>query len=219
MKQLFKIFFWGMLISFLGSLPLGTMNVAATNISVKDGVNAAMIYALGSMIVELIYVRLSLIAMAWINRQQKIFRLFEWLTVFLILALAIGNFIAAVKMSGLGSALPVSTKYPFGLGALLSATNPLHIPFWFGWSTLLLNRKILLPCSNNYNWYAAGIGVGTMAGFALFIYGGSYMVQELNANQNMLNWVIGIVLLITAFIQVYKIRSKPAEVVISNASS
>jgi len=217
MKQLLKIFFWGMLISFLGSLPLGTMNVMATNISVRDGVTAATIYALGSMLIEIIYVRGGLVAMTWVHKQQKIFRLFEWLTLLLILALAIGSFVAAAKMSGLGSALPDNTKHPFWLGVFFSATNPLHIPFWFGWSTILLNKNILLPRVANYNWYVAGIGLGTMAGFAVFIYGGNYLVQGLNANQNILNWVIGIILLITAIIQLYKMLNKnPVVVTIRN---
>src|SRR5258705_13688078 len=98
MKQILKIFFWGMLISFLGSLPLGTMNVMATNISVKDGVTAAMIYATGSMLVEIIYVRIALVTMSWVARQQKVFRFFEWLTLLLILGLAIGSFVAAFRM-------------------------------------------------------------------------------------------------------------------------
>lgn len=217
MRRLVKIFLWGMMISFLGSLPLGTMNVMATNISVKDGISAAMIYALGSMIVEILYVRGALVAMTWVHRQQRIFRLFEWLTLLLILALAIGSFVAAVKMSGLGSVVPENTSHPFWLGAFFSATNPLHIPFWFGWSTVLVNKNVLLPRARNYNWYVCGIGLGTMMGFSIFIYGGNYLVQEMNANQNLLNWAIGIILLITAFIQLYKmLNKKPAVVTIVN---
>ena len=46
MRPLLKIFFTGMLVSFLGSLPLGTLNVAAMQISVSDGVTAAMLFSL-----------------------------------------------------------------------------------------------------------------------------------------------------------------------------
>jgi threonine/homoserine/homoserine lactone efflux protein len=216
MKQLLKISFWGMLISFLGSLPLGTMNVMATNISVKDGANAGILYATGSMVVEIILVRIALMAMSWVARQQKIFRMFEWFTLFLIIALAVGSFVAAVKMSGFGSAIPDNTNHPFWLGAFFSVTNPLHIPFWFGWSTVLLNKNILLPSSRNYNWYIFGIGLGTMVGFSIFIYGGNYLVRQMNANQNLLNWAIGIILLITAIIQLYKMLNKPIAMAVRN---
>jgi len=216
MIQLTRIFFWGMFISFLGSLPLGTMNVMATNISVKDGVTAGMIYACGSMLVEITLVRAALVAMSWVYKQQKIFRIFEWLTLLLIVALAIGSFIAAYNMSGFGTAIPDNTKHPFWLGVFFSVTNPLHIPFWFGWSTVLLNKNILLPNAKNYNWYVAGIGLGTIGGFAVFIYGGNYLIQEMHANQNLLNWAIGIILLITAAIQLYKMFNKPVIAVVRN---
>ena len=64
-----------MLVSFLGSLPLGTLNVAAMQISITEGVSAAMFFSLGSLLVEIIYVRISLVAMDWIRKQERIFKL------------------------------------------------------------------------------------------------------------------------------------------------
>ena len=80
MHPLVKIFLTGMLVSFLGSLPLGTLNVAAMQISVSDGIYAAMLFSAGSLLAEIIYVRLSLVARDWIRKQEKIFRILEWVT-------------------------------------------------------------------------------------------------------------------------------------------
>ena len=66
-----------MLVSFLGSLPLGTLNVAAMQISVSDGIYAAILFSIGSLTAEIIYVRLSLVAMDWVRKQEKIFRILE----------------------------------------------------------------------------------------------------------------------------------------------
>jgi diacylglycerol kinase family enzyme len=44
---LVKVFFWGMVVSFLGSLPLGTLNVAAMQISVQEGIKNAFYYSGG----------------------------------------------------------------------------------------------------------------------------------------------------------------------------
>ncbi len=62
MRPLLKIFFIGMLISFLGSLPLATMNVAAMQIAISETIGTAMLFSLGSLLVEIIYVRISLVA-------------------------------------------------------------------------------------------------------------------------------------------------------------
>ena len=88
MHPLLKIFFTGMLVSFLGSLPLGTLNIAAMQISVTEGITAAMLFSIGSLIVEIIYVRLSLVAMDWIRKQEKILKALEWITLVIVLALA-----------------------------------------------------------------------------------------------------------------------------------
>jgi threonine/homoserine/homoserine lactone efflux protein len=209
MKQLIKVFWWGAVISFLGSLPLGILNVTATQLSVENGVYAAFSFAVGAMIVELIYVFITLRAMDWISKRIKLFRLFEWVTTALILALAINSLNAAINMQKISSIVSAEATHAFFSGMLLSALNPLHLIFWFGWSTILIEKKILQTKKSDYNSYTAGIGLGTIAGFGVFIYGGSYIIHQLLFNQTLINWIIGIILLITALIQVCKIRKKP----------
>jgi threonine/homoserine/homoserine lactone efflux protein len=209
MKQLIKVFYWGAVISFLGSLPLGVLNVTATQVSVENGVKSAFIFSIGAMIAELIYVFITLRAMNWISKRIKLFRLFEWITTVLILLLSISSLIAAINMQKISSVVPAETSDAFLSGMLLSALNPLHIIFWFGWSTILIEKNILHTNKRNYNFYTSGIGLGTIAGFAVFIYGGNYIIHQLLFNQTLINWIIGIVLLITAAVQVYKIRKKP----------
>ena len=182
MNQLLKIFLTGLGISFLGSLPLGTMNVAATHIAVEDGVKAALLFASAAVLIETIYARIALVAMDRVARHRKLFRVFEWFTVAVLFALATGSLLAAIHGSGLGRAMPIHVIDPFLLGIFLSATNPLHITFWFGWSSVLLNKHILLPQTTNYNLYTIGIAIGSLVGYSVFIIGGNYLVNQLRAN-------------------------------------
>lgn len=213
--QLFRIFCVGLGISFLGTLPLGTLNVAAMQIAVTDGISPAIGFSLGALLVEICYVRLSLVAMDWVRKQEKLFRLFNWITLLIIAALAISSFIAASHPSGEGKNIILSNTMPrFFLGITMSAINPVQIPFWFGWSTVLFAKKILQAKPSHYNVYICGIGCGTFAGNAVFIFGGRMMVNTLNANQNVLNYVIGGVFAVTAMIQAYKMiwPKKPSTV-------
>jgi len=212
MQSIMRVFFWGMLVSFLGSLPLGTMNVTVTQISVQRGIADGFAFAIGSMIVEVIIVRIALVGMKWLAKQHKLFRLLEYVTTSIILFLAIASFVSAYKMTGFASSLPIQTIKPFWTGAFLSLTNPLHIPFWLGWSSVLMNKNILKPSAIQYNWYVTGIGIGTILGFAVFIYAGNYLVLQILRHQTLLNCAIGIVLLITVIIQVIKMRQIPASV-------
>ncbi|NII27951.1 LysE family transporter [Pseudoflavitalea sp. X16] len=212
--KLLRILCTGLFISFLGTLPLGTLNVAAMQISVTDGIRPALYFALGALLVEMVYVRLSLVAMDWVRKQKRLFRWLEWLTLLIITALAITTFVAAAHPSGSGkNVILSSTMHRFFLGITMSAVNPMQIPFWFGWSTVLFTKKVLLPQSDHYNMYILGIGTGTFIGNCIFIYGGHLMLDRLNANENVVNWIIGGIFAITAIIQGWRMwrHKDPAE--------
>ena len=93
----------------------------------------------------------------------------------------------------------------FVLGMLLSAITPTHIPFWFGWSTVLFTKKILYPEKSYYNFYIIGTAIGRFVANCIFIFGGKFLFQKLNTNQQTLNWIIGSIFLITAIIQLVRI--------------
>lgn len=208
MHPLMKIFFTGMLVSFLGSLPLGTLNIAAMQISVTEGVTAAILFSIGSLLVEIIYVRLSLVAMDWIRKQEKLLKALEWITLLIVLALAASSFYAALNPSVEKNVVLSSSLPKFLLGFVMSALNPVQIPFWFGWSTVLFTKKVLLPRSDHYNSYILGIGIGTFIGNCVFIFGGLLIAKKINNNQHILNWVIGGIFAITALIQLWRMLTK-----------
>lgn len=220
MFAIIKIFAWGLAISFLGSLPLGTLNVAAMQIGIQESIANALYFSLGSLLVEMIYVRISLVGIDWIRKQATLMRIMEWITLVIILALAAGSFIAALKDGGeTKNVMLNNTMHRFFLGSFMSAINPVQIPFWFGWSSILFSRKILQPKKMQYNSYIFGIGVGTLMGNCVFIFGGKWLVQRIHNSEAYLNWVIGSIFAISAIVQLIKmIRKKDtAEKVIALA--
>ncbi|MBK6935512.1 MAG: LysE family transporter [Chitinophagaceae bacterium] len=208
MHHLAKVLLVGLLVSFLGSLPLGTLNIAAMQISISDGINAALLFSVGSLIAEIIYVRLSLVAMDWIRKQERIFRILEWVTLVVVLALASASFYSALHPSEEKNVILSSTLPKLILGFTMSAVNPVQIPFWFGWSTVLFTKKILLPRRDHYNIYIIGIGLGTFIGNLVFIFGGRIIADKIQNNQHILNWIIGGIFALTALIQVWKMIKK-----------
>ena len=208
MPKLLKIFFTGLLISFLGSLPLGTLNIAAMQISISDGLKPAFLFSLGSLTAEMVYVRLSLVAMDWVRKQQRLFKILEWVTLAIVLALAVSSFYAALHPSVSKNVILSSNMNRYLLGLGMSAVNPVQIPFWFGWSTVLFTKGVLLPRNSHYNLYIIGIGIGTLIGNLVFIFGGKLIADKINTNQHILNWVIGGIFALTALIQLYKIIKK-----------
>ena len=212
MEKLIRVFFTGLFISFLGSLPLGTLNIAAMQIAIGSGAVPALLFALGSLSAEVVYVRISLVAMDWIRKQHRILKALEWVTFFIVLALALASFYTALHPDVKKNPILNSTLHPLLLGLTMSALNPVQIPFWFGWSTVLFTKKVLLPQNSHYNVYIFGIGIGTLLGNCVFIFGGQLIAERISSNQNILNWVIGGIFAVTALIQLWKIlKNKDAQ--------
>jgi threonine/homoserine/homoserine lactone efflux protein len=208
--KLLRIFGTGLFISFLGTLPLGTLNISAMQISISDGVRPAMYFVTGALLVEIFYVRVSLVAMKWVLKNKRLFRWLEWITVLIIVALAVSSFVAAADPTVKKNVLLSGGIHRFWLGVMMSALNPVQIPFWFGWSTVLFTKKVLQQSNTQYNIYIAGIGTGTFVGNLIFIFGGRFIVDRVNANQQILQWIIGSIFVVTAIIMFIKTMKKPS---------
>ncbi len=185
---------------------MGTLNITAMQIGIQESVKNALLFVLGSLTVEMIYVRISLVGISWIQKQEKLMRVMQWVTFAIILALAAGSIAAALHPSDDAKNVVLQNNlHRTLLGMFMCAINPVQIPFWFGWSSVLFTKKILQPVNKQYNFYIVGIGLGTLMGNALFIFGGKYLVKRINDSETYLNWVIGGIFTITALIQLYKI--------------
>jgi hypothetical protein len=211
MNAALRIFSWGLFISFVGTLPLGTLNVAAMQIAIQEGVTNALWFTLGILLVEMAYVRISLVGIDWIRRRKRLLKWMEWITFLFILALAIGSFAAAMKSPGTKNIMLQNQAHRFFLGLIMSAINPVQIPFWFGWSSILFGKNILKPSGLHFNFYMAGIGIGTFLGTCLFIFSGTYLFEHISNADRYINWAIGSVFAVTAIIQLIKmLRHKDA---------
>lgn len=197
-------------ISFLGQIVLSNSNIAATQLAVQEGFTNAWLFALGATIVEIIYLRLSLTGMDWVLQHKTIFKAMGWVTVVLFLVLGIVAFVTANKQTPEKKGILINNKiHRFLLGAGICAINPVQIPFWFLWSTQLIQNNVLLPQTAHYNTFTVGAGLGTLAGMGLYIYGGNYAIQKMKTSNKTLNIVMGIVFIITALIQLYRMLYKP----------
>lgn len=208
MLKLLRIVVTGIFISFLGALPLGTQNLAAMQIAISDGLQPALLFALGLVVADIVYIYITLLAMQWIQKHKTFFKALEWVTLVIVLALAAANFYAALH-PGVQKNVVLSNSVPrFLLGLLLNGINPMQVPFWFGWSTVLFTKKIIQPRWKHYHLFSAGATVGMSAATLLFIFGGRLIADKISNNQDIVYFIIGGIFTITAIIQLWKMRKK-----------
>lgn len=197
-----------MSISFFGSMVIGTIGLSAMQISITEGIRPAINFSIGSIVAEVIYVRLLLVALHWLRKQERIFKIMEWAAVFIVVILAIGSFYASLGHHGARNVLLSYTMHRFWLGLFMRAISPAAIPFWLGWSSILYGRGVLIRRKGIYNGYLLGIGLGTFAAHCIFIFGGKMVVEKLDASQELINFIIGCVFALTAILQIWKIVKK-----------
>lgn len=205
-----KLFFVGMLISFLGQLPLGNMNIAATQLHVQEGLKNAWKFGIGIALVEVIYLRIALTGMDWVLQNSLLFEILGWVTVLVFLLLGILGLIAARKQPKDKKSLMLNNKLDrFLLGISISAINPVQIPFWFTWSIYLIRERLLTPSMLNYNIFTIGAGLGTIAGLAVYIFAGKWAAEKLKANNKGMNIFIAVVFIAVGLLQLYKMIFSP----------
>lgn len=204
------IFFLGWLVSFLGQLPLGNMSFTSTQICIQEGVKKAWYFAFGVAIVEMIYLRFALTGMDWVVKHRGWFLALGWITVAMFLALGVLAFRTAGKGAREQKSILLENKLNrFLLGLMMSALNPVQIPFWFLWTSTFIQSKLLPVATIPFNTFTVGAGLGTLSGLAVYIHGGNWLVTKMKTSNKTLNKVMGIVFVITALIQLYRMIWKP----------
>ncbi|WP_411032214.1 LysE family transporter [Spongiimicrobium sp. 3-5] len=205
-----QIGFYGLVISFIGALPIGTLNSTAFNIAASQGVSEAVWFALAAVFAELLIVRFTLAGNGKINFSGKASIYILSLAVLLLLYLSVSSFMAAEMVSGPNASTTLfpAIKSSILLGILLSFLNPLHIPFWMGWNRVLWSKNLLRNKTGSYASYMLGIGLGTLGALMLFVYAGKYIIQNYQQYNTIIAFTMGCLYLCFSFYLIFLLYKK-----------
>jgi threonine/homoserine/homoserine lactone efflux protein len=199
-------FFLGLLLSFLGQLPLGTISLTATQIAIQESLGNAWKYSVGVALIEMVCLRLVLSGMEWVMHHQFLLSVFNWITVLFFLALGILSLAHTKEKASDGKALVLNHRMDrFMLGITMSILNPAQIPFWFIWSGYFLNQGWLPAGYGYFNLFTMGSGLGTVCGLAVYMYGGKKLVKEMKTSNQTLNKITAVIFVLAALVQVLHI--------------
>jgi hypothetical protein len=203
-----KIFIAGLLISGAAAFQIGILNISAFQVFITKGTQSLLYFIIGCLMMQVVHIRISLSGMQLMMKYEKIFRLFNWLSLILTVLMSI-SFIMASVNHGIGNerGIFINDTPPFILGFLLMMVNVSRIPFWYGWNTALFVHNILVPESRTLNRYIAGICIGCFTGYLLFISLSKFVFVSLHANIFTVNGLIGSVLALSAIFNYFKMRS------------
>lgn len=166
----FKNIFFGFIVSFLGSLPMGYLNIIGVEVFSKLGINSLVFYLLGVILVEAVVIYFTVIFANQLAENKKLMKSIDFFAVFFLLLIAYLFYAQSNQSSEKSNFLEDYIRYsPFFIGMALCCLNFLQIPFWMGWNLYLLNTKSISLELNIKFYYIVGTLVGTFFGMLLII--------------------------------------------------
>jgi threonine/homoserine/homoserine lactone efflux protein len=202
-KKITSVLFWGFVVSFLGSLPPGTTNILMIQLAATKGYEIAAWFALGCMISEVLCVALCVTIMDRISETPLLMRALEWVSMLVIIWIVVSSF-SPLKGFALME-VPEGNLETLLFGIVIMAINPVQLPFWVGWTTILMQRKLLKPTRSDNTQYIIGIAAGSIIASALFIAGGHVITRWIAGRETLIQWIFGLTFVVIALIHLKKI--------------
>lgn len=195
----------GFLISLMGALPLGYINVIGLQILLEQGNIAVVAFIAGIVFIEFFVLKAVSFGAKWLVKQKKLLLFIDVFTI----AFFIG--IAVYFVSNIGNDKNFSlsqlqlAQFPFMLGLLLNSLNFIQWPYWSGIYIYLFRTEKLDSRCNDNSLFIMGAMIGTLAGMLIFAQIGKYFLIESKAQfSKYLNIVFAILFFGLALGQILK---------------
>jgi hypothetical protein len=200
----------GFAISFVGSIPLGYLNVVGFDVYNNAGVNSACLYLLGVVFIEFFVILITLLFANKLISNKKLLQFIEAFSVVFMFFLAIlfytnaNNSNSSAMLSKTTLSLP-----PIVLGILLSCLNFIQLPFWLSWNLFLLNAKHI-EITNEFKYsYLFGTSIGTFSGMLTLILSLSFVTHQTDfLNKYLIQIILPLVFFSFGILQGFKFYKK-----------
>lgn len=197
----------GFLVSFIGSIPLGYLNLVGFEIYVKSGISGLIPYLIGVVCIEVAVIYFTLIFAKKILQNKKILQWIEIFSILFLLILACTFFVKNVKSNQ--NLLVKYIQYsPFFIGIILSSLNFIQIPFWIGWNLYLINEKYIDIYKFLKFIYIIGTLFGTFFGMLCFVLFLNFVNGNVDNNKFSISNFIPVFFLGMAVFQMFKFWRK-----------
>ena len=160
----------GLIISFVGSLPLGYLNIIGTEVFSLFGMHSLVLYLLGVISIEAVVIYCTVIFSNQLVTNKKLMKSIDFFAVFFLLLVAYLFFSYSGQTKQDHNYLQQYIQYsPFLIGLVLCGLNFLQIPFWMGWNIYLINANHIVLTGKHKFYYILGTLTGTFWGMLVAI--------------------------------------------------
>ncbi|MGV1012206.1 MAG: hypothetical protein ACOYBS_07125 [Flavobacterium sp.] len=208
--QILKNILVGFLISFIGSIPLGYLNVVGFEVYTKFGIEETVFYLLGVISIEFFVIYFTLIFANKLIENTKLLKFIEGFSVLFMFILAYIFYSSSTKEVQNHTVLEKYIDFsPFVVGLILSCLNFIQIPFWTSWNLYLLNGKYIEISKSKKYFYVFGTVFGTFTGMLVLILSLHFVANQTDFLANyLMKFIIPLVFIGLGAFQGYKFYKK-----------
>lgn len=203
--MLLYLLWLGLLTSFIGSFPLGMLNLTVVNLALQEGWRSALRFALGSSLVEWFQAFAAVMLVSVL--QERVSELKFWFTLLSIpifLILAWQNYSASKQQNDFSKAdkRPIP---PFRKGLLLSALNVLAYPYWVVLGNVFITQGLPLHGWINVALFSTATAMGAFLALCVFTAASALVRRQAASLNAMASKITAIVFLILAIVMLWSL--------------
>lgn len=157
------VFFWGLLASFLGSIPPGVISFTTVQHTRESGHKAGLRFASIAAALELLHLLPAIYLSNWMISEPLIMKVFDYAAVIFFLVIGLASWKKPRQSE------PSWMHFSWRRGLLINFLNPAAIPYWL-FVTAVLQTEGALPMEYPIPVYAISAALGTFLALALYVW-------------------------------------------------
>lgn len=195
----------GIVVGFIGFLPIGMINLNVADTAIKQGVKEALAMSLGASLIGFLQALVSIFFAGVIMARPEIETYLNYISVPVLIGAGL-YFLFGPRPKDPSEQTPKLRNQRFIKGALLSTMNVVAIPFWVFYTTYLSSMHLIdLESQLLTVLFALGGGGGMFIVFVIYARLGRYAEQKLAKLTQHSAKAIAAVMFLLALIQVIRI--------------
>lgn len=182
------------IVSYIGSVPPGTINVSVMQLAILNKKRAAVFFAFAASIVEFVYAGITVQFHLLLSNNEVIADYFRIITSLALIGLGLVNLLSKSTSTSIKVDTKVTGRHGFARGLILGVLNPMSIPFWLVITTYLENDGWVNVSGYGYWTYLVGLATGTLC-LLLTVNASGRRFRKIADNPFLVHKVPGIILL------------------------
>ncbi|TDO77321.1 hypothetical protein EV143_10483 [Flavobacterium chryseum] len=200
----------GFVVSFLGSIPLGYLNLVGLEIYAKSGLSNLVFFLFGVVFIETFVIYFTLLFAKQLVQNKKLMKIIDLFSIVFMFVLAFIFYLNFNQPSKSKDHLQEYLLYsPFAIGIILNCLNFLQVPFWTSWNLYLLKAKFITIERELKYYYIAGTLIGIFFGMLSLIVVLQTIFEKTNQfSKYVMPVFVPLFFIVLGSIQVFKVYKK-----------